>query len=438
MSLLFSNDVPGAYPGSWYADTCPPLAPFAPALGKIRADVAIVGGGYTGLSAALHLAQAGIDVVLLEAHRVGFGASGRNGGQVSGGQRVDQPTLERRHGPEAARALWHMGQDAITLVRDLLWRHRIEADWRPGILHAANSRRAVAHAHAEAARLARDYSYDALETLDAEATRAICPSPAYHGGVLDHGSGHLHPLRLALGLAQAADAAGARLCEGSHVLRLVQGDAGRPARLHLATGAEVVADHVILAANGYLEGLEPTVAARVMPINNYIVATEPLGARAESVLRRPVAVADNRFVVNYFRLSPDGRLLFGGGETYGYRFPRDIAAKVRGPMSAVFPHLSDVPITHAWGGTLAITRSRLPVFARPAPGVLSASGYSGHGVALAVLAGRAMAEAVRGEGAAFDTLARLPAARFPGGPALREPLLALAMTWFALRDRLGI
>jgi len=438
MSLLFSNDTPGQYPPGWYAATCPPLPPFAPALGHLRADVAIVGGGYTGLSAALHLAQAGVDVVLLDAHRIGFGASGRNGGQVSGGQRVDQATLERRYGNDSARALWGMGQDAVALVRNLIATHRIDADWRPGILYTVNSPRALGPARTQAEKLARDYGYDALELLDAAAARAICPSPAYHGGVLDHGAGHLHPLRFALGLARACQAAGARLYEGSHVLRLSPGTRGAPARLHLATGAEVTASHVLLAANGYLEGLDAHVAARVMPINNFIVATEPLGARADTVLTRPVAVADNRFVVNYFRLSPDGRLLFGGGETYGYRFPRDIAAKVRGPMLGVFPHLADVRIDHAWGGTLAITRSRLPCFARPAPGVLSASGYSGHGVALAILAGRAMAEAVRGDSAAFDILARLPAARFPGGRALREPLLALAMTWFALRDRLGL
>ena len=248
MSLLFSNDMPGTYPPGWYAATCPPLPPFAPALGHIRADVAIVGGGYTGLSAALHLAQAGVDVVLLEAHRLGFGASGRNGGQVSGGQRVDQITLERRHGHDAAHALWRMGQDARDLLVALMAQHKIDADWRPGILYAMNSPRAVGPAHAEAKHLARTYGQNGLEPLDAAATRAICPSPAYHGGVLDHGAGHLHPLRFALGLARAAAQAGARLHEASHVLRLAPGTAST--RLHLSTGAEVVADHVILAANG--------------------------------------------------------------------------------------------------------------------------------------------------------------------------------------------
>jgi gamma-glutamylputrescine oxidase len=200
----------------------------------------------------------------------------------------------------------------------------------------------------------------------------------------------------------------------------------------------VTAEHVILACNGYLEGLEPQVAARVMPINNFIVATEPLGARATEVLAQPVAVADSKFVVNYFRLSEDGRMLFGGGESYGYRFPADIAGVVHPRMVQVFPQLAEARIDYAWGGTLAITMNRLPCFYRPAPNMLSASGYSGHGVALATLAGQILAETVAGQAGRFDLMARLPLPRFPGGPALRTPLLILAMTWYSLRDRLGI
>jgi gamma-glutamylputrescine oxidase len=194
----------------------------------------------------------------------------------------------------------------------------------------------------------------------------------------------------------------------------------------------------VLGCNGYLGALDGRVAARVMPINNFVAATEPLGEEAAKVLTRDVAVADDKFVVNYFRLSHDRRLLFGGGESYGYRFPADIAAKVRKPMTEVFPHLKDVRIDYAWGGTLAITMKRLPQFARLAPNVLSASGYSGHGVGTATHAGFLMAQAIRGEAEGFDTMARMPTPRFPGGPALRTPLLVLAMTWFALRDRLGV
>jgi gamma-glutamylputrescine oxidase len=248
------------------------------------------------------------------------------------------------------------------------------------------------------------------------------------------GAGHVHPLGFAFGLARAAKAAGVRIFERSEVVRITPG-----ARVRVDTGdGHVEADHLILACNGYLGDLAPRVAARVMPINNFIVATEPLGKRVVNVLRRNVAVADTRFVVNYFRLTEDGRLLFGGGESYGYRFPRDIRAVVRKPMLQVFPNLADVALTHAWGGTLAITRTRMPHFTRLAGNILSASGYSGHGVAMATLSGRLLAEAVAGQAERFDLMAGLPAPGFPGGAALRSPLLALAMTWFALRDRLGI
>jgi len=434
--LLFANDRRGAYPASYWAATAgPPPDPSPPATGQMRADVCIVGGGYTGLSAALHLARAGVDVLLLEAHRLGFGASGRNGGQLGSGQRVDPEILIARHGASTARLLWDMGEDAKALVLDLIVAHGIDCDLRPGVLHAEETDAGTRHAHALADRLRRDFGYDRVEPMGRDALQAILPVPAYRGGVLDHGAGHLHPLKLALGLAAAARAAGARLHEASHVTRI---HPGSPVRIETAEGAVVRADHLVLACNGYLDGLEPHVAARVMPINNFILATEPLGARAETVLRRPVAVADGRFVVNYFRLSPEGRLLFGGGETYGYHFPQDLAAPARRPMLRLFPHLADVRIDFAWGGTLAITRSRLPAFLRPAPGVISASGYSGHGVALSILAGRATAEALRGDARGFDLLARLPVRRFPGGTTLRRPLLVLAMIWYALRDRLGI
>ena len=272
-----------------------------------------------------------------------------------------------------------------------------------------------------------------LQYLDQAAFQALCPSPAYVGGLLDESAGHLHPLAYALGLARAAVDAGVTIHERSHVHDLQPGSPNL-----VRTDAGVVrADHVILAGNGYVQGLDRKVAARVMPINNFIAATEPLGEDAKRVLAREIAVSDDRFVVNYFRLSHDGRLLFGGGETYGYKFPRDIASLVRKPMTSIFPHLRDIRIDYAWGGTLAITMNRLPYLARLTPTILTASGYSGHGVGTATHAGQLMARAVQGDGDGFDTLAALPSPSFPGGPAARSPLLALAMTWYSLRDRLG-
>ncbi|MBW6505542.1 MAG: FAD-binding oxidoreductase [Rhodobacteraceae bacterium] len=433
MNLLHANDRPGAHPPSWYAATATPLAPRPALAGRISADVCIVGAGYTGLSAALHLAERGLKVVVLEAHRAGFGASGRNGGQVGSGQRLEQGELERMLGRDMARRLWDVGQDAKALVQALIARHAIACDYAPGIVHACRSPREVAHARANAEKLAHEYGYDQITPLDRDGLAEILPAPAYCGGDLDMGAGHLHPLHFALGLARAAIAAGAEIFEHSEVTAITPGP--RP-RVQTAAG-EVVADHLILACNGYLGDLAPQVARHVMPINNFVVATEPLGARAAEVLRRNVAVADSRFVVNYWHLSPDQRLIFGGGESYGYRFP-DLVKTVRKPMLQIYPSLADVAITHAWGGTLAITMNRLPHFARPAPGVLSASGYSGHGVAMATLAGRMLAEAVAGEAAGFDLMAGLPQPRFPGGTTLRWPLLVAAMTWYSLRDRLGL
>jgi gamma-glutamylputrescine oxidase len=433
MNLLHENDRAGRYPASWYAATADPLPPFAPLDGDATADVCIVGGGYTGLSAALHLAEAGRRVILLEAHRVGFGASGRNGGQLGSGQRQDQETLEKMVGRDEAARLWHMGEDAKALVHDLVARHGIDCDLKPGVAWAGTTRGEADDLEHYAAFLWDRYGYDRIDAMDAARFHALCPSPAYKGGLLDMGAGHLHPLRLALGLARAAAAAGATLCEKSEVLDI---EDGAQVAVRTAKGT-VRAGHLILACNGYLGTLHPQVAARVMPINNFIAATEPLGAEASRVLTRDVAVSDSLFVVNYFRLSGDGRLLFGGGESYGYRFPSDIAGLVRKPMTRIFPHLRDVRIDYAWGGTLGITMKRLPHLARLGRNVLSASGYSGHGVGNAVQAGRLMADAIAGETDGFDTMSRLPTPRFPGGAALRAPLLALAMTWYALRDRIG-
>jgi len=430
MNLLFANDRAGQYPDSYYAATAAPLALQPSLKGAVRADVCIVGGGYTGLSAALHLAERGYNTRLLEAHRLGFGASGRNGGQIGPGQRIEQDAIERMVGRADAHRLWRMGLDARDLVEALIARHKIDSPITPGVLHADWHDKGARHSHDYAEKLARDYGYGAMPPLDRAQVQAIVRSPAYRGGVLDTGSGHLHPLRYALGLARAALAAGATLHENAFVVDIEPG----PTPIVRTQTGHVQADHVILAANGYLGGLAPKVARKVMPINNFMIATEPLPQGA--ALTRDVAVADSQFVINYFRLSRDNRLLFGGGESYGYRFP-DIIRTVRKPMLQVFPQLADARIDHAWGGTLAITRTRLPCFQRVAPNILSVGGYSGHGVALATLAGRMMADTVAGQSEGFDLMARMPMPDFPGGRGLRSPLLALAMTWFALRDRLG-
>lgn len=434
LNLLHSNDRYGLYPDSWYAATANRLAPFGSLNGDVRADVCIVGAGYTGLSAALHLAEAGLSVVLLEAHRVGFGASGRNGGQLGSGQRLDQQGLEALMGDPEAAKLWQLGEQAKDLVKGLIQRHQIKCDLKPGVAWTGSSAAEVAYLQGYGHHLQDRYGYGDLDILDQQACHQICPSPAYHGGILDHGAAHLHPLNYALGLAQAAAAAGARIYEQSEVLDI---EPGAQVKLRTEHGS-LTADHLILACNGYLGGLNSQVAARVMPINNFIVATEPLGDEAARVLAQDVAVADSKFVVNYFRLSADKRLLFGGGESYGYKFPANIEAVVRKPMTQIFPHLRDVKIDYAWGGTLGITMKRMPYLARLSANILSASGYSGHGVGTATHAGQLMALAIQGQAEGFETMARVPAPAFPGGASLRSPLLVLAMTWYALRDRLGV
>ena len=433
MNLLHANDKTGQYPASYYAATATPLAEFPALKGEVRADVCVVGGGYTGLSAALHLAQKGRSVVLLEAHRVGFGASGRNGGQVGSGQRQDQDWLERTVGRDAARRLWDLAEEAKGMVRSLIADHAMPVTFHPGVAHACATEAELRHAQTYAQRLQRDYGYAHNQVLDRAEMRAVVGSDLYAGGVIDRDAGHIHPLNYAIGLAKAASDAGAQIFERSEVHHI---DRGAKPVVQTATG-RVICDQVILAGNGYLGNLDRKVAARVMPINNFIIATEPLGDRAAGVLAQNIAVADSKFVVNYWRLSDDNRLLFGGGESYGYRFP-DIIKTVLKPMLEVYPQLRGTRIDYAWGGTLAITTNRMPYFARPSPNVLAASSCSGHGVALSTLAGRILAEATAAQSDRFDLMASIPQMRFPGGMAGRWPLLVLAMTWYSMRDRLGL
>jgi gamma-glutamylputrescine oxidase len=433
MNLLYANDRKGEYPPSWYAATATPIDPFPVLRGAEAADVCVVGGGYMGLSAALHLAEAGHDVVLIEAHRVGFGASGRNGGQVGSGQRRDQDDLERMVGKGDARRLWDLAEDAKALVRDLITRHAMPVTFRPGVAHACWTEAEVRHGHAYADLLARDYGYTQTEMLDRQAICRLIGSTAFAGGGIDRGAGHIHPLNFALGLAKAAQDAGVRIHERTEALQIRPG--ARP--VVQTTSGTVTANHVILAGNGYMAGLARQYSAKVMPINNFILASEPLGDRAKDILAEPIAVADTKFVVNYWRLSDDNRLLFGGAESYGYRFP-DIIKAVTKPMLEIYPQMRDVKIDYAWGGTLAITMNRMPALLRIHPNVMAASACSGHGVAMATMTGRIMAEAIHAQSSDFDLLAALPKPSFPGGAAFRWPLLVLAMTWYSMRDRLGL
>ena len=432
VNLLHANDTGGAYPDSWYAATAKGLVERPALNGERRADVAIVGAGFTGLSAALHLAEKGYDVVVLDAHRVGWGASGRNGGQAGSGLRKSQDELEDLLGPSDAARLWDFTEEAKAFLLGLIDRHGIDCDPVPGIIDANHRARFDDATRAYAEHLAERYDYPA-RYIPPEEMREKVGSPAYSGGMLDPGAFHIHPLNFALGLARAAEAAGATIFENSEVRDVSPG-----ARVRLSTDkGSVITDHVILATNGYIGGLDGKVAARVLPINSFVIATEPLGDdMARTLIRDNEAVADSKFVVNYFRLSADKRLLFGGRESYGYRFAKDIKTFVRGAMLSIYPQLAQTRIDYGWGGTLGITLSRLPYLARLSPNILSSAGYSGHGVVLATFCGRLAAEAVAGQAERFDLMASLPSEAMPGGSRLRQPLMALGMLWFSLRDRL--
>ena len=425
--------MPATYPDSYYAATinrrldCPRLE------GDIRADVCIIGGGYTGLSSAIHLAERGYSVVLLEAQRIGWGASGRNGGQCSVGQRKSQDELEEAYGIEEARRLWDLGVEAVATVRELIARFGIDCDLKRGNLQAAlkHSDAAAYRRHAEHMQTTYGFNFRYLEGAELE---YFSGTDVFCGGLVEYASAHLHPLNYALGLAGAAESLGVRIFENS---RATGYDRARPTRVATADG-RVTADHVVLACNGYLERLEPRVAGKIMPLNNFIIATEPLSeAQQRQINPEDLCMYDARFVVNFWKLSGDGRMLFGGGENYTRRFPSDIKSFVRKRMLPLYPQLAQARIDYGWGGTLAVTMNRMPCFGRLEPEVFFALGFSGHGVQMATLAGKLIAEAVAGTAERFDVMARIPSPTFPGGTLLRWPGLVAGMLYHALKDRIG-
>ena len=421
------------YPDSYYAATANKVGPWPSLHGAKRADVCIIGGGFTGTSAALHLAERGYKVVLLEAQKIGWGASGRNGGQIYGSQRKDQEELEAKVGKERARQLWDLGVESGELVKQLVAKHSIACDLKPGILMACHKPEYLDWFKSYADKMASEYDYPYYQVLEKDDVEDRLGSAMYFGGVVNEKYGHFHPLNFVLGLAKAASDAGAEIFEDSTVLGY---DQAQPTRVRTASG-EVQADHVILACNGYIEKLERRVIGKIMPINNFILTTEPLEESvARSLIRDDTGVSDTKFVVNYFRLTADRRLLFGGGENYRRGFPPNLKAFVRKYMLKVFPQMADTPIDYAWGGTLAVTMSRLPHFGRLAPNVYFAQGYSGQGVAGATFGGKLIAEAVAGTAERFDIMADLKIHPFPGGTLLRWPGMVAGMFYYAMKDRL--
>jgi|TARA_B110000483_G_scaffold200720_1_gene241257 gamma-glutamylputrescine oxidase len=416
---------------SYYEATAKPRQVFPRLESHDSADICIIGAGYTGLSSALHLAKRGYKVVVLEAETVAFGASGRNGGHVGIGQRADQADLEDKLGHERASVLWDMGLEAVDTVKSLIAEHNIDCDLKYGNLHLAHKKRLCGELQEEVAFLADRYNFTDMEYIPSERLGEVVGSKGFYGGIWDKASCHLHPLNYALGLVDAAVQAGVAIYEHSRVTTY----GGSPLVVK-TSGGQITTSELILACNGYIENLEPKINGYIMPINNFVLATEPLSDElALSIIPKDTSMADSRFVINYWKLSADNRLIFGGGENYRRGFPNDIKNFVRKYMLQIYPQLANTKIDYGWGGTLAITLNRLPHFGRLQDNIWHMQGYSGHGVPTATFAGKLVAEAISGKLERFDVMADLPTHKFPGGTLLRWPGMVSAMLYYSLRDR---
>jgi len=419
---------------SYFAATANDHPEYPELVGEVSADVCVIGAGYTGLSTAICLAERGYDVVVLEARRVGWGASGRNGGQVCTGFSSGMGVVQKALGKADARKVFDITEEAKTLLRERVARHKIDCDLHWGYFHAATKQGHMAELAESQETLARDFGYDDTRLIkNSDAVAPYVNTRSYVGGLYEGGAGHLHPLNYCLGLARAAEAAGARIFEGSAVERL---ERGSTVRAVCATGS-VTAKTVVLAGNAYLGDLVPEIQGKIMPVGTYIGATEVLGEnRARSLIPENIGVADCNFVLNYYKRSADHRLLFGGRVSYSTLMPPNLTKAMRRKMLAVFPDLSDVEFDYTWGGFVAITMDRTPHFGRLGDNIYFAQGYSGQGVAMTGVAGKILAEAIAGQAERFDLLTRLPHTTFPGGRLFRTPTLALAMLWYRMRDLL--
>jgi gamma-glutamylputrescine oxidase len=419
----------------YYAST-PATASFAPLRGEVRADVCIVGGGISGLSAALHLRERGYSVVLLEAEHLGFGGSGRSGGQSIFGYACDMSTLEKAVGQADARRMWDVACEGLELQRNLIARHQIDCDYVAGHMIVGLKKRHDDALRSEVDHLAKNYGYHSLRFIEREELRGIIDSDRYTSGLYDSNGGHLHSYRYTLGLGTAAAAAGVAVHENSWVTRLdVASAADADNVVHTSQGS-VRAPHLLIAGGALLGRLVPELARKLIAIGTYIVATQPLGERAHALIRNNAAVADMNWILDYFRVLKDTRLLFGGRVSYSGIDPTDSSRVLRKRIATVFPQLVDVRVEYSWGGYLDITTNRAPHFGRLGPSAYFLQGLSGHGMVIAGIAGKLASEAIAGSAERFDMYSRIKHVNFPGGPLFRRPALVLAMLWFRLLDLL--
>jgi gamma-glutamylputrescine oxidase len=418
---------------NYYQATAHPYAPFPPLDGSLTVDAVVIGAGFTGLSAALELRARGMRVVVLEAGAIAWGASGRNGGQVCTGYSPGMDKFEKVLGRADAQKCFDIAEEAKALLVSRIERHAIDCDLTWGYLVAAPRPGQLKHLEEWREEL-QSYGYGKTAMLSKAELEERVGSRLYCGALSDRGAGHLHPLNYAIGLAEAARAAGVMIHEHTAALSIVDGS---PATVRTARG-NVTAKAVILACNAYIGDLLPAIASRIMPVASYVIATEPMdAARASTVMRTRDAVADANFVVDYFRMTKDNRLIFGGRCSYSGIDPKDLAANMRPRVLKVFPQLGDIGIDYAWGGHIAITHNRLPDARRHGKAVYYTQGYSGQGVVLSGIFGKMMAEAVAGEAGRFDLFSKIRHAPFPGGPMLRRPALTVGMLYYRMRDLLS-
>lgn len=422
----------GSHIRSWYAASAPDF-PAQPALeGVLKADVCILGAGITGLSTAIELAEAGLSVVVLEAQRVGWGASGRSGGQAIFGFGCDQSKITQAVGLADSKRLFDWSLEGLELIKQRCTQYGIDCDWRDIHAHVPIKPRHITELKSWQHDLAENFDYP-LQWWDREQLQSVMPNQRYLGALVDPNSGHLHPLKYTQGLARAALSLGVRIFEQSKVTQLARGD--RP--VFKTAHGEVHCDFAVLAGNAYVHGIAPELDDKIMPVGTYIGATEPLGeARAKALIGNDMAVADVNWALDYFRLSSDHRLLFGGRASYSTLPPPNLSGTLRRRMTRVFPALEGVKMDYVWGGYVDISLNRAPHWGRLGRNVFFAQGFSGHGIAATGLAGRIMAEAIRGQAGRLDVFSRIQHRNFPGGRALRTPLLVAAMAWFKLRDAL--
>ena len=421
------------YPASYYAATAN-MTKERPALQEAKqTDVCVIGAGYTGLSTALFLLEKGFSVTVLEAAKVGFGASGRNGGQIVNGYSRDLDSIERSVDSSAAKLIGQMAFEGGSIIRERVARYNIQCDLKDGGVFAALSQKQMHHLEAQKALWER-YGYHQLELLDEQDIKRVVASDRYIGGMLDKQGGHIHPLNLALGEATAVESLGGVVYENSPAVRIERGE--QPL-IHTPTG-NVRAKFVVVAGNAYLGDLIPELAAKSMPCGTQVIATEPLDDElARSLLPQDYCVEDCNYLLDYYRLSADKRLIYGGGVVYGARDPADIESIIHPKMLKTFPQLAKVKIDYAWTGNFLLTLSRLPQVGRLGNNIYYSQGCSGHGVTYTHVAGKVIAEALSGQAERFDAFASLPHYPFPGGQRFQAPLSALGALYYSLRDRLG-